>query len=201
LRLAGNGVVIVEQDRRQAASHVPFQIVGEHAEQHVRAHPRRGPVEYRAQFEVDRLHRAEGTLDAGQALVGPHGRGGIALSWRQVGAQHVDAIQCRLGGDRFVVARETEALVGDRDVEVLGDLAPAEHHAERTADLGRAAQRLPGPLHTRLDARQLLLGRRQQLVTLAGAFLGKQRIAAHHQALVGKLRIADLGHVAIVEQR
>src|SRR5258708_4117112 len=37
-------VMIVEQDRRQAASHVEFDVVGQHAQQNMSAHPRRGTL-------------------------------------------------------------------------------------------------------------------------------------------------------------
>ncbi len=39
---------------------VPLQIIGEHAEQDVGAHARRGAMEHRTQFEIDGLQRAEG---------------------------------------------------------------------------------------------------------------------------------------------
>jgi hypothetical protein len=38
---------------------VPLQIIGQRAEQHVRAYPRRGPMEHRTQFEIDGLQRAK----------------------------------------------------------------------------------------------------------------------------------------------
>ena len=37
-RLGGGLVVIVEQDGLERLAHVPFEIVGEHAQQHVGAH-------------------------------------------------------------------------------------------------------------------------------------------------------------------
>ena len=55
--------MIVEQQRRQAASHVEFDVVGQHAQQNMSAHPRRGPMEDRADLEIDSFHRAEGALD------------------------------------------------------------------------------------------------------------------------------------------
>jgi hypothetical protein len=41
-----------------------LQIIGQHAEQDVGAHPRRGPVENWTQLEIDSPERAEGVLDA-----------------------------------------------------------------------------------------------------------------------------------------
>jgi hypothetical protein len=39
----------------EAPTHVPLQIIGQHAEQDVRAHPRCGPVEHRTQLELTTL--------------------------------------------------------------------------------------------------------------------------------------------------
>jgi hypothetical protein len=41
-----------------------LQIIGQHAQQDVCAHPRCGPMEHRPQLEIDGLQRAEGVLDA-----------------------------------------------------------------------------------------------------------------------------------------
>src|SRR5512132_546562 len=40
------------------------------------------------------------------------------------GAQHVEAVERRLGGDRRRVAGEAARVLGDGEREVLGDLAP-----------------------------------------------------------------------------
>ena len=53
--LARGRIGLVEQHWGEALAHVPLQIIGQHAEQDVRAHPRRGPVEHRTQFEIDGL--------------------------------------------------------------------------------------------------------------------------------------------------
>jgi len=64
---------------------VPLQIIGQHAEQDVRAHPRCGPMEHRTQFEIDGLQRAEGVLDTAETFVGAHRGSGIGVFGRQVG--------------------------------------------------------------------------------------------------------------------
>ncbi len=53
MRIASNRVVVVEEDRGQALAHVPFQIIRQHAQQHMGAHPGRGPMIDRAQFQID----------------------------------------------------------------------------------------------------------------------------------------------------
>ena len=74
---------LVEQHRGEAPAHVPLQIIGQHAEQDVRAHPWRGPMEHWTQLEIDSLQRAEGVLHAAETFVGAHRRGGIGVFGRQ----------------------------------------------------------------------------------------------------------------------
>ena len=72
---------------------MPLQIIGQHAEQDVRAYPRRGPMEHWTQLEIDGLQRTEGVLDAAEAFVDAHrgvgrqptglARGGIGVGGRQ----------------------------------------------------------------------------------------------------------------------
>jgi hypothetical protein len=45
--------VIVKQDRSKRGAHVPFEVVGEHAEQHVRPHPIGQAMMDRANLEID----------------------------------------------------------------------------------------------------------------------------------------------------
>ena len=55
LRLAGGGIVIVKENRRQSTAHVPFDIVGQHAEQDVSANPVGQIVVDGADLEIDRF--------------------------------------------------------------------------------------------------------------------------------------------------
>ena len=70
MRFARGRIGLVVQHRGEAPAHVPLQIIGQHAEQHVGAHARRGPVEYGTQFEIDGLQRAEGVLDEAMTAIG-----------------------------------------------------------------------------------------------------------------------------------
>jgi hypothetical protein len=56
----------------QAPPHVPFEVVGQHAEEDVRPHPLRQPVVHRAHVRVDRLDGPEGSLRAGKRFVTLH---------------------------------------------------------------------------------------------------------------------------------
>src|SRR6201987_4038769 len=99
LCLARRRIGLVEQHRGEAPAHVPLQIIGQHAEQDVRADPWRGPMKHRTQLEIDGLQRAEGVLDAAETFVGAHCRGGVGLRGWQIGADHIDAVERGLGGD------------------------------------------------------------------------------------------------------
>jgi hypothetical protein len=76
-----------------------------------RAHPRRGPMKHRPQFEIDGLQRGEGVLDAAETFVGAHCGGGISLRGGQVDADHIDAVERGLGGDAESVFGEAERVV------------------------------------------------------------------------------------------
>ncbi len=53
-------LVIVEQDRSECLTHVPFEVVGEHAQQHVGADPIGQAVMDRSDLEINGFDRAEG---------------------------------------------------------------------------------------------------------------------------------------------
>ena len=80
------------------------------------------PVVDRPDLEIDSLDRAEGTLHLGQAFV----RGDdlrVAHGVRgQIGADHIDAVAGRRGGDFGLPTAKSEAVVGDLDVECLAIL-------------------------------------------------------------------------------
>jgi len=105
--------VIVEQDGGERLAHVPFQMIGEHAQEHVGAHAWADPMEDRTNVEVDGLEAAEGALDAGQALIGAHRISGIeSIGWH-IGAQHVEAVERGFCGDRGVIARDAQRVIRD----------------------------------------------------------------------------------------
>ena len=80
-------------------------------------------MEYRTQLEIDCLQRAEGVLDAAETFVGAHRGSGIGLCGRQIGADHIDAVERGLGGDAEGVLGKAERRVGDADLEVFGHVA------------------------------------------------------------------------------
>jgi len=66
---------------------------------------------------------------------------------------------------------------------MLGHLALTQHSADLQTDRILAVQGFALTLHGGLDAGEVLLGRRQQLVALAPALACEIGVAAHDQAL------------------
>jgi len=98
-RVCGFLVGVVVEDRRQALAHVPFQIVSEHAEEDVGAHPVGKPVVDRPDVQIDGFHRTDRVLDEGEGLVA-HDRGAVVEGrGGQGGAHGVEAVEGRFGGD------------------------------------------------------------------------------------------------------
>ena len=120
---------------------MPFEVVAEHAQEDVGAHPLGQPVVDRADMEVDGLDRADGPLDQAEGFVAPDRGGVVERGGGQAGAHDVEPVEGGLGGDLGASAGEGEAGVGDGEGEVLGHLAPVDHGADGQADFGLAAQR------------------------------------------------------------
>ena len=55
-------------------------------------------MEHWTQFKIDGIQRAEGVLNAAETFVGAHRGRGIGLCGRQIGADHIDAVEPSLGG-------------------------------------------------------------------------------------------------------
>src|SRR5208282_974512 len=68
-RLGGLLVGVVVEHGGQALAHVPFEIIGEHAEEDVGTHAVFEPVVDRPDMEVDGLDRPDGVLDQTQGFV------------------------------------------------------------------------------------------------------------------------------------
>ena len=97
------------------------------------------PVVDGAQVQVAGLEGPEVALDAGEVLVGGDGGGGVQLGGGDGGADDVDAVQGGLGVDGGPVAPPGQAVIGDVEDEVLGDLVPADDFPGPYPDLVRAA--------------------------------------------------------------
>ena len=181
--LRGGLVVIVEQDGLERLAHVPFEIVGEHAQEHVGAHAVGTAMMDRPDLEIDGLDASKGAFDLGEIFVGPDGRGGVERLGLEVGAQHIDAIERGFGVDLRGLALEGEIVVGDGEDEVLGHFVTIDHGTDRERDLVLAAQRLFGAPDAGLNGSRFFSVASSNVSPLAGALVGEHRIAADHQAL------------------
>ncbi len=95
--LGGGGIVVVEEQGFEPLAHVPFDVVGEHAQEDMSADAVGGIVVDGPDLEVDGLQAAEGALDRAQALVGADGFRGVERTGGQAGADDVQAVQGRFG--------------------------------------------------------------------------------------------------------
>src|ERR1700730_1981943 len=99
------------------------------------APPRGEPVVDRPDVQIDGLQAAEGALDAGEALIGADhvvGSQGVAVD---AGADDVEAVEPRLGGDPVGIGGKGEAVFANGDVEQLGELVAVLDAADGARDL------------------------------------------------------------------
>jgi hypothetical protein len=64
---------VVEEKGGKALSHVPFDLIGEHAKKDVGSGAVLGPLPYGADEKVQALHGPEDPLHLREALIAPHG--------------------------------------------------------------------------------------------------------------------------------
>ena len=76
----------MEQERRQHLAQMPFDVIGEHAQEDMRAHAIGGPVANGPDFQIDGLHRAEGPFHAREILVGLDRMRGAEILGRHAGS-------------------------------------------------------------------------------------------------------------------
>jgi hypothetical protein len=134
---------------------MPFEVIGQHAEEDVRAHPIGQPVMDRTDLQINSLDAAERPLHQGQGFVTAHRRRVAEDLGRQVCPHDIQTIGCSLGGDLRGLAREAEGGVGDVEIEMPSHLmlvedltgckpiaaAPRNGSRLRTAALIRARSR------------------------------------------------------------
>lgn len=70
-RLGAGFVFLIEEQRLEPLAHLPFDVEGEHAQEHVCAHPLGLVVIDRADVQVHALEAAKGALDRGAARLTP----------------------------------------------------------------------------------------------------------------------------------
>ena len=170
----------------------------------MRPHPAGQPMVDGADVEVDRLERAEGALDLGEALVGKHGGGGI-------GGQ-APAPRCAGRRSRRAPPPERSPLhpAGTRRRVSLGDGGPGRCSATlrrpSTAPTLRAISASPrSGLRARVVAASILADRprwrRAGLRACPRDSATRFEDPADDQSFAREIGRADLGNVLLVEQR
>lgn len=92
-RLSGFEVIVVEDQFTQRITPVPFDLIRQHAQEHMRSNPIIVPVVNRANVQINRLQTSKRTLDFRKALVRQHDMARIHSLERHARANHVEAIQ------------------------------------------------------------------------------------------------------------
>src|SRR5271165_5328024 len=177
-RLGGLLVGVVVEHGGQALAHVPFEIIGEHAEEDVGTHAVFEPVVDRPDMEVDGLDRPDGVLDQTQGFVAFDGFAVVERGFGQAGAHGVEAVEGGLLGDLGGLAGEGEGRVGDVEREVLGHFMLADDGADGEADLGFSPERLALAPHGGGNGGEIAFRGAQQILALAGALGGERGVAA-----------------------
>jgi len=114
---------------------MPGEVVGQHAQEHVCADPVLEVVVDRADLKLGAFEGPERELDLLEVLVGADHVTGAQFGLAEVGPEDVDPVECRLGLDLGGFALEGEALIGDRDLEVLLHLVVPKRRPDGQPDL------------------------------------------------------------------
>ena len=114
---------VVKQKRFESLAQVPFQVAGEHAQEHMSAYMRFAVDINGLHLQPGGLDGAKGALDCGQRFVSCHCVMGVDGISRQRGSDHIDAIELSFIVDSLLISRPQQVAIGDGDVEVLFDFA------------------------------------------------------------------------------
>ena len=182
-------ILVVEQHGLQFLAHVPLHVISKHAQEDVGADPGFGAVVDGTDLQIHGLEATEGPFHRAEPLVGAHRAGAIELACRQTGADHIEAVEPGLGRDgRFIALAGEDTVIVDGPRDVFRHLVFADDLADPFTDL-------VSTLETALLAPcccgycfEHSLGGLEHLLSLAGAVLGQQRIAAHHETHRGRRR-------------
>src|SRR5262249_44074930 len=99
VRFGRGSVVIVKKEGLEDLPDMRFDVVCEHAQQHVRPNALSAAMVDRSHFEIDGLDTSERAFDGCEIFVGPYGSCGIEDGGLDVGAQDIDAVEESFGID------------------------------------------------------------------------------------------------------
>ena len=134
-------VVVIEQERGEGFSHVPFHVVGEHAEKDVSSNSLSGVVINGPYFQIYGFEATKSAFNNCQTFVGLDSFVCGDGLFGEASSDDIDAVEGRFTLDVFVVSLELEAVIGNGVAKVLAHLAPSEHSPQPYADGIFASQR------------------------------------------------------------
>ncbi len=118
---------------------MPFDVISQHAQKHMGADPAGQPMMNGAHMQIDSFQTAERSFHSAELFVAAHHlrcRHGFG---RDVGANHVDAVQLLFPLDALGPARVTKAIFFDVDLIVLAYFEAPQHTAHTKANRVLAA--------------------------------------------------------------
>src|SRR5437764_1331734 len=124
-------------------------------------------------------------------------------SWRRSRDPEEDPASAARDGGHYGAspAPLAEAVLADRQLEVLPHLEAAEHGSDAKADRVLAVKRALLAFRRDGDLLELELRGSEQLLALPRALLGEGDVLAGNESLAGKARRRDLGEFQFVEER
>ena len=194
----GSLILVGKEEFPPGLPEMPLDMVGEQAQEEVGPDPIRQPVVEGTDLEVDRLHRPERPLDPGEGLVVAHTAWAIEALRPDRGADDIDPIEGRLGGDGLLLTGKGQARVGDREREVFGHLVAVHDTAHGQADpvlpLEPSGRDPDGDLH------QILFGGPEQVLALVAPQLHQLRVATGDEPLPRIVGMGELAEVPFIEE-
>ena len=161
-------VVVFKQQGSKAAAQMPFNMIGQQAQEQMPPQVGRCPDMERSHLEV-RFQAAESPFDAGEVLVAGNDVVGRDVMLRQVGANDVDPVQLLFRFNLVKIALPSQAVVRHLDLEMFLNLLAVGLPAQSMLNLLTPPQ--AAPVHCRGNVGEDALGGQQQQLSPPSAFV------------------------------
>ncbi len=112
-----------------------FEMAGQHAEEDMGADMIGGIDMDGADPQTCLFHGSKGTFNAGESFVGPHSVGCGDGCGIEVGADHIDTVECRLDADSVGCALLGQGRITDDEIEMFSDRLPVDLAPDPASDL------------------------------------------------------------------
>lgn len=132
---SGFRIIIVKKDGCQGSAHMPFHIVGQHAQKNMRSHPASEAVMNGADLKIDALVASKGLLNMREIFVGGNHILGTECLRRNIGAHHVDPVKRCLLDDAFLIAPVGKTILFYVEMKVLADLVAIDRLPDPHSDI------------------------------------------------------------------